>query len=157
VQGGIGKDRIKFGLEGELFAIAEDKIQLGIARSRPLDRASSAVEAEHLRASGGDRLGQVPRTAAEIENALAGLQYQPVQQGLAVLTDKGVLVVAELRVLGLCSHGFEVAVGHCAGPIADRRDGQQIAIFVYKLLDFHSLKSRTLIALKLRPRAFVID
>jgi hypothetical protein len=74
VQCGVAEHRVELTVERQALRVAEPRIDA--ARSRRVHERGRAVDADDLRARGGDALGKRAVAAADVEDLLARLRRE---------------------------------------------------------------------------------
>ncbi len=82
-----GVDRVR---DLEVAGVAPPERQFGVRLAGRLDHLRGLVDPDDVRASVGDAVGQVAGAAAEVENPLARLGIEEVEDVCAVLVDERV-------------------------------------------------------------------
>ena len=82
---------------GERPRVGADEPPIGIRFPSALDHLRRRVEADDGRAALGDRLGQMARSTAQIEDPFACSRVDQIDDALAVLVDERVIVVVRVR------------------------------------------------------------
>ena len=81
MQGGVGEHGVEFALEGELLGVHDMGVEA--ARARRRHHVGPAVHRHHVRAGRHQLLGQRAVAAADVEDMLARLGSQKIDQGFA--------------------------------------------------------------------------
>ncbi len=105
VQRRVREDRIEAGFERERARVGHDQRQPRMGVAGALDHLSRCIEPDGLGARIGNRAREVPRPAADIQDALAGLRLEQRHQFATVLVHEGMTRVVQRRVPSLSHLG----------------------------------------------------
>ena len=108
MQHGIGKDRVKLGVEVELAGIAGANVQASFPRG--IEHAGAVVDPQHRRSNRYNPLGQRAIATAEIEDAFTRLWREPVENSVRQFGYESSVVIVALSApwIGFSHGGFSL-------------------------------------------------